>query len=34
MNSIKKINYISQWIKDYVVNMKNPTRTLVVGISG
>ena len=34
MNSIKKINYISQWIKDYVDNMKNPTRTLVVGISG
>ena len=34
MNSTKKINYISQWIKGYVDNMQNPARTLVVGISG
>ena len=34
MNSTKKIDFISQWIKDYVDNMQNPARSLVVGISG
>ena len=34
MNNTKKINYISQWIKDYVDNMQNPAKTLVVGVSG
>ena len=31
MNSTKKIDFISQWIKKYVNNMQNPARTLVVG---
>ena len=34
MNSTKKIDFISQWIKKYVNNMQNPARTLVVGVSG
>ena len=34
MNSTKKIDFISQWIKEYVDNMQNPARTLVVGVSG
>ena len=34
MNSTKKIDFISQWIKEYIDNMQNPARTLVVGVSG
>jgi NAD+ synthase len=34
MNSTKKIDFISKWIKNYVDNMKNPARTLIVGVSG
>ena len=34
MNNTKKIDFISQWIKNYVDNMQNPARTLIVGVSG
>ncbi len=34
MNNTKKINYISEWIKNYVNTMEKPAQTLVVGISG
>ena len=34
MNSTKKIDYISKWIKNYVDNMQNPAQTLIVGVSG
>jgi NAD+ synthase len=34
MNNLQKIEYISDWIKNYVYNMNNPAKTLVVGVSG
>jgi NAD+ synthase len=34
MNNLQKIEYISGWIKDYVNNMNNPAKTLVIGVSG
>ena len=34
MNNLKKIDYISKWIKSYVNAMENPAQSLVVGISG
>ena len=34
MNNTKKINYISEWIKNYVDSMEKPAQSLVVGISG
>ena len=34
MNNTKKINYISDWIKNYVAAMEKPAESLVVGISG
>ena len=34
MNNTKKINYISEWIKNYVDSMEKPAQALIVGISG
>ena len=34
MNSKNKILYIKDWINNYVVNMSNPAKSLVIGISG
>ena len=34
MNSKNKIIYIKDWINNYVVNMPNPAKSLVIGISG
>tara|TARA_B100001564_G_scaffold279029_1_gene241167 strand:- start:2725 stop:3471 length:747 start_codon:yes stop_codon:yes gene_type:complete len=34
MDNINKINFIAEWIRTYVNSMKNPAKTLVVGISG
>ena len=34
MNNQDKIEYITQWIKDYVSNMPRPAKSLVVGVSG
>ena len=34
MNNTKKINYISDWIKNYVNAMEKPAQSLIVGISG
>ena len=34
MNNLQKIEYISDWIKNYVYKMNNPAKTLVVGVSG
>tara|TARA_B100001063_G_scaffold120742_1_gene112730 strand:- start:613 stop:1368 length:756 start_codon:yes stop_codon:yes gene_type:complete len=34
MNTSKKIDYIVQWIRDYVDGMQNPAKTLIVGVSG
>jgi NAD+ synthase len=34
MNNTKKINYISEWIKNYVDAMENPAESLIIGISG
>jgi NAD+ synthase len=34
MNNTKKINYISEWIKNYTNAMNKPAQSLVVGISG
>ena len=34
MDPSKKVNFISNWIKDYVNNMPNKAESLVIGISG
>ena len=34
MNNTKKINYISEWIKNYTNAMIKPAQSLIVGISG
>ena len=34
MNSLEKVNFISNWIKDYVNNMPSKAESLVIGISG
>ena len=34
MDNIKKINYISEWIKSYANDMEKPAKALIVGISG
>ena len=34
MNASEKVNYISNWIKDYVNNMPSKAQSLVIGISG
>ena len=34
MNALKKINFISNWIKDYAENMPSKAQSLVIGISG
>jgi NAD+ synthase len=34
MNVSEKANFISSWIKDYVENMPNKAKSLVIGISG
>ena len=34
MNNTRKINYISEWIKNYVDAMKKPAQSLIVGVSG
>jgi len=31
---LQKIEYISDWIKNYVYKMNNPAKTLVIGVSG
>ena len=34
MNASEKVNFISNWIKDYVNNMPSEAESLVIGISG
>ncbi len=34
MNNMDKIEFITGWIADYVANMPNPAKSLVVGVSG
>ena len=34
MNASEKVNFISNWIKDYAVNMPSKAQSLVIGISG
>ena len=34
MNASKKVNFIANWIKDYVNNMPSKAQSLVIGISG
>ena len=34
MDSSKKVQFISDWIKDYVNSMPNKAQSLVIGISG
>ena len=34
MNASEKVNFISNWIKDYVNNMPSKASSLVIGISG
>ena len=34
MNSKNKIEYISNWIKDYAKSINNHPTTLVIGVSG
>ena len=34
MNSKNKILHINDWINNYVVNMLNPAKSLVIGVSG
>ena len=34
MNSEEKSKFISNWIKDYVEQMPNKAKSLVIGISG
>ena len=34
MNSTEKVNFISNWIRDYANNMPSKAQSLVIGISG
>jgi NAD+ synthase len=34
MNASEKVNFISNWIKDYANNMPSKARSLIIGISG
>ena len=34
MNSLKKIDYISDWIKDYAISISSQPVSLVIGVSG
>ena len=34
MNTLEKVNFISNWIKDYANNMPSKAQSLVIGISG
>ena len=34
MNASEKVNFISNWIKDYVNDMPSKAQSLVIGISG
>ncbi len=34
MNNKEKIDFITEWIKDYAESMPNPAKSLIVGISG
>ena len=34
MNTSEKVNFISNWIRDYVNNMPSKAESLVIGISG
>ena len=34
MNSKEKVNFIKNWIKNYVNSMPVPAKSLIVGISG
>ena len=34
MNASEKVNFVSNWIKDYANNMPSKARALVIGISG
>ena len=34
MNVSEKVNFISNWIKDYVNDMPSKAQSLVIGISG
>ena len=34
MNASEKVNFISNWIKDYINNMPSKAQSLVIGISG
>ena len=34
MNTSEKVNFISNWIKDYVNNMPSKAQSLIIGISG
>ena len=34
MNASEKVNFISNWIKDYVNNMPSKAESLIIGISG
>ena len=34
MNASEKVNFISNWIKDYINNMPTKAQSLVIGISG
>ena len=34
MNALEKVNFISNWIKDYANNMPSKAQSLVIGISG
>ena len=34
MNASEKVNFISNWIKDYAANMPSKAQSLVIGISG
>ena len=34
MNTSEKVNFISNWIKDYANNMPSKAQSLVIGISG
>ena len=34
MNASEKVNFISNWIKDYANNMPSKAQSLIIGISG
>ena len=34
MNASEKVNFISNWIKNYAENMPSKAQSLVIGISG